>query len=211
MALGNMITELRGSVPKIPFAYTKTLVNRAWRQIRESNIWSFQLFEANWVSPPLCNTGFCTATLGSPTITFNAAAIAAIQASQLAVPQSLITQRQFRIGSGTIYNLIALDPAFNVNGIVTLDRPYADLNPVGPGLGYQIYQLYYPTQFIDVVRYMTVRNMQMFMYLNTTTTRTLIDTWDPQRTWYQFPTHVVPLGIDLRGQGQLDARGRSLA
>src|SRR5579859_4055477 len=102
MALGNMVSELRGSIPKLPFAFTKTLVNRAWRQVRESNLWSFQLFEANWISPPLVNTGTVTATPGSANITFNADAIAAIQAAQIAQPYSLITQRQFRIASGTI-------------------------------------------------------------------------------------------------------------
>jgi hypothetical protein len=210
MALGDMVSELRGSLPKLPFAYTKTLVNRAWRQVRESSYWSFQLFEANWISPPLLNTGTVTVTQGSQTIVFdNLVAVPAILAAQIAQPYSLITQRQFRVGSGTIYNIIGLDPAFNTNGIATLDRIYADF-PSGAGQAYQIYQLYYPAQYQDVLTYMTIRNMQMFMYLNTTSSRVMIDTWDPQRTWYQFPTHAVPLGIDLRGQGQFDTTGRSL-
>ena len=204
-----MVSELRGSIPKLPFAYTKTLVNRAWRQVRESNLWSFQLYEANWISPPLLSTGTVTATQGSPFITFDPMAIAAIQAAQIAQPYSLITQRQFRIASCTIYNLISLAPDFATSGIAQLDRIYADFTS-GPGQAYQIYQLYYPAQFQDTLTYLTVRNMQMFMYLSTTTTRRQIDTWDPQRTWYQFPSHVVPLGMDLRGQGQTDARGRSL-
>lgn len=206
-----MVSELRGVIPKIPFSYCKTLVNRAWAQVRNSNLWSFQLFEANWISPPLLNTGTVVATVGSPTITFNPAAITAILAAQLAQPYSLITQRQFRIASGTIYNIIALDPAFNTNGIATLDRIYADINIPAAGAAYQIYQLYYPAQYADVLTYLTVRNQDMFMYLNTTTTRKAIDSWDPQRTWYQFPTHVVPLGLDLRGQGVTDQAGRSLA
>ena len=209
-SLGDMASELRGSIPKLPHVLCRTLINRAYRQIRESNLWSFQLFEANWISPPLINTGTVTATQGFATITFDANAIAAIQAAQLAQPYSLITQRQFRISSGTIYNIISLDPAFASNGIATLDRIFADL-PSGAGQPYQIYQIYYPAQFEDVLTYLTVRNMQMFMWLNTTTTRKAIDAWDPQRTWYQFPTHVVPIGLDLRGQGVTDAAGRSLA
>jgi hypothetical protein len=210
MALGNMVAELRGSLPKLPFAFTKTLINRAYRQIRESHLWSFNVFEANWISPPLVNAGTVNVTQGLPTITFDPIAIAAITAAQIAQPYSLMTQRQFRIGAGTIYNIIALDPAFNVNGIATLDRIYADFGN-GPGQAYQIYQLYYPAQYVDTLTYLTVRNMQMFMYLNTETTRRQIDTWDPQRTWYQFPTHVVPLGLDIRGQNVTDSRGRSLA
>jgi hypothetical protein len=211
MAFGDMAAEIRGSIPKLPYILARTLINRAYRQIRESNLWSFQLFEANWISPPLLNTGKVTTVVGSPNITFNADAIAAIQAAQIAQPYSLITARQFRIASGTIYNIIALDPAFASNGIAVLDRIYADINSSNINAAYQIYQLYYPAQYIDVLSYLTVRNQDMFMYLNTTTTRKMIDAWDPQRTWYQFPTHVVPLGLDLRGQGVTDAAGRSLA
>ena len=78
MSLGDMTSEIRGSIPKMPYVFCRTLVNRAWRQVRESNLWSFQLFEANWISPPLLNTGTVTAVVGSPNITFSPAAIAAM-------------------------------------------------------------------------------------------------------------------------------------
>src|SRR6266702_562506 len=136
-----MVAEIRGCVPKIPISFCPTLVNRAWRVVREANLWSFQLFECSWISPPLMSSGTASVVQGFPTVTFDPTAIAAIQSAQIAQPYSLFTQRQFRVGVGGIYNIMALDPAFQSNGIATLDRPYGDVG--GSQLAYQIYQLYY--------------------------------------------------------------------
>ena len=198
MAFQDLIVELRGSVPKLPIAFCPTLINRAWRAVRESNLWSFQLFESAWISPPLITSGTVTLQQGSPSLTFDATAIAAINAAQLASPYSLITQRQFRnSAAGGIYSIIAYNP---VTGSMTLDRPYAD-QPNGSGQTYQIYQVYYTAPYKDHRAWLSVRNPSMFLDLDLTTTRAEIDSMDPQRTWYQFPSRVVPYGADLRGLG----------
>jgi hypothetical protein len=198
--LGDMMTELRGAVPKLPMAFTKTLINRAWRTVRESDLWSFNLYESAWISPPTINTGTVTVTQGSASIQFDAAATAAINAGQIAQPYSLITQRQFRPGNvagvAGIYNLLSYN---QITGAAVLDRIYAD--PAGAGLAYNLYQLYYPAPFVDHLSWISVRNMQMFLDLDLDTERQTIDAWDPQRSWYQFPTRVVPYMIDNRGQG----------
>jgi len=193
MALIDMMSELRGSVPKLPFAFTKTLVNRAWKTVRESGLWSFNLFESSWITPPLVTTGTVTCVQGSPAITFDATAIAALNANQLANPYSFITQRQFRIGVGGIYNLITYN---TVTGAATLDRSFAD--PAGAGLAYQVYQVYYTPPFADHRAWISVRNPQMFIDLDLTQTRADIDAIDPQRSWYQFPTAVVAFSRDQR-------------
>jgi hypothetical protein len=199
MAFIDMYSELRGALPKLPITFCKTLVNRAWRDIRESNLWSFNLFESNWITPPLINAGTVTVTQGSAAITFDTiVAGPALQAAQAAQPYSLITQRQFRIGVGGIYNIIALDPSFAgvYNGGATLDRPFAD--PGGAGLTYQVYQLYYAAPFKDHRAWISVRNPQMYIDLDLDTTRADVDSMDPQRSWYQFPTRVVSFGRDTR-------------
>jgi hypothetical protein len=197
-----MQAELRGAVPKVPFAFTKTLINRAWRVIRESDLWSFNLYESSWISPPMINTGTVTVTQGSQNIQFNATATNAINAAQIAQPYSLITQRQFRPGNvagvAQIYNLISYN---QTTGAAILDRIYAD--PSAVGTAYNIYQLYYPAPFIDHLGWISVRNMQMFLDLDLDTERQVIDAWDPQRSWYQFPTRVVPYMIDNRGAGTI--------
>src|SRR6266478_4665630 len=93
-----MSSEIRGCVPKISILFARTLVNRAWRAVRESNLWSFNLFESSWITPPLETSGACAVVQGSSTITFDATAIAALVAAQIAQPYSLLTQRQFRVG-----------------------------------------------------------------------------------------------------------------
>lgn len=183
-------------LPKLPISYCGTLVNRAWREIRESQLWSFNLFESAWFSPPPITVGTVTTVQATPTLTFDATAIAAINASQSLA--SLVTQRQFRVGVGGIYNIISLDPNFNVNGIATIDRPYLDVG--GSGQAFQIYQLYYtpPNNIPDFLTWISVRNPAMFLDLDLTKNRAWIDARDPQRTWFQFPTHVVTFGRDQR-------------
>lgn len=200
MSLQDMQAELRGAVPKLPFSFTKTLINRAWGVIRDSDIWSFQLYEASWISPAVLTTGTVTVVQGSDTVQFDATATAAINASQLAYPTSLITQRQLRPGSSSgvaqIYNLIQYD---QITGAGTLDRIYADNS--GTAISYQLYQLYYPAPFKDHKTWISVRNLSMFLWLGVTMERAELDMIDPQRSIYQFPSQVVPYMIDARGQG----------
>lgn len=196
MSFVSMQVELRGSVPKLPISFAPTLINRAYRDIRASNLWSFNLFESSWITPPLINTGTVTTTQGLAAITFDATATAAINTAQLASAYSLITQRQFRIGVGGIYSIISYN---SVTGAALLDRPFGD--PGGVGQSFSIYQLYYAAPYLDFRTWISVRNPQMFIDLDLTSTRADVDAMDPQRTWYQFPTRVVSYGIDLRGAG----------
>lgn len=192
-----MVAELRGSVPKLPFAFSRTLINRAWRVIRQSNLWSFNLFESSLITPPLLNSGTVTTIQGVSSITFDPTiAVPAIAAWQAANPYVFLTQCQFRVGVGGIYNIIAYN---SVTGIATLDRIFAD--PGGAGQSYFIYQVYYTPPMSDFLTWMSVRNPVMYLDLELSVTRAEIDSRDPQRSWYQFPTHVVSFGTDQRGAG----------
>ena len=204
MALQNMQAELRGAVPKLPYAYTQTLINRAWQIIRNSSLWSFNLYEGSWVSPPVLTTGTVTTVQGSNTVQFDATAVAAINTWQIQNPYTLVTQCQLRPGNiagiAQIYNLIQYD---QVTGAATLDRMYAD--PSGTNTAYQLYQLYYAAPYQDHLAWVSVRNMQMFLDLDLDCERNTIDKIDPQRSIYQFPSKVVPYIIDNRGAGTTNA------
>lgn len=195
-----MRAELRGAVPKFPFAYTPTIINRAWRDVRESNLWSFNLFQSNWISPGLVGNGGVTVVQGSPSITFNSTAIASINAFQLANTYVLITQLQFRIASGDIYSVISYSPG---TGVAILDRPYAD--PSFTNGTYLLYQQLYAPPMKDFLGWISVRNAALFLALDLTTTREWIDVNDPQRMIFQFPTRVIPYGLDMRGAGTANA------
>lgn len=188
MAFVNLYSELTGCVPRLSFDYAKTLINRAWADIRRKNLWSFQLFEANWVSPAILNAGTVTTVEGTNTVVFDATASTAILALGAGPFPAPITQRQFRVGIGTIYNIWAIA---NNAGVVTLtlDRPYAEAS--GTGQAYAILQCYYPAPYQDFLMWMNVRDIINFQNLGLELTRNEIDRRDPQRTIFYIPTEVV--------------------
>jgi hypothetical protein len=201
VAYQDMRAELRGSVAKLPFAFTGTLINRAWRVVRESTLWSFNCFGSSWITPPpLIGIGGATTVQGSPAIQFDATATAAINANTLANMYAPPTVYQFRVGVGGIYSIIQYN---NLTGAALLDRIFAD--PSITDQAFQMYQLYYPAPYQDFLTWFSVRNPQMFINFNLQTTRSMLDAMDPQRTWYQFPTRAVPFGYDNRGAGTPNA------
>ncbi len=184
-----MATEATGIIPKMPYDYAKTLVNRAYRDVRRQSLWSFLLFEANWTSPNLVNAGTVAVTQGLNTVQFDGPATAAITA--IGFTPSPVTQRQFRIGVGTIYNIWDYDPG---TGIATLDRAYQEVSAATAS--YVIYQCYYPAPMQDFWQWLAIKDMVNWIDLVTTKQRVDIDRLDPQRTVYFLPTHVVPYQVD---------------
>lgn len=194
MAFINMVSEATGIVPKLPNDYAKTLVNRAWRDVRRQNLWSFLLFESNWTTPPLITGGTVAVVQGQNTITFDPAVAApALKAVATGgnVPTPVIA-RQFRIGVGTIYNIWAYDSA---TGVATLDRNYQEVS--NPASSFMVFQCYYAAPMKDFWQWISVRDMVNWNDLITTLKRSEIDQFDPQRTCYYIPTHVVPYQSDM--------------
>jgi hypothetical protein len=190
MAFQDMIAEIRGSVPKMPRDYAKTLVNRAWTDLRRKNLWSFLIYEGNWVAPAPVVGGLLTATQGSNTVTLNSAGAAAFNASITSVTPAIA--RQLRVGLSTIYNIWAWDTV----STITLDRPYQEVSTTLTS-GYNIYQPYYAAPVSDFWAFISVRDFVNFIDLYTDRyTRADLDEMDPQRTWYYFPTDVVPYQLN---------------
>ena len=196
MSFLTMRSEATGIVPKVPTDFAGTLVNRAWRDVRRQNLWSFLLFEANWTSPAIITSGSVTTVQGNNTVQFNAAAQTALNAlpspaTAGGVP-SAITQRQFRVGVGTIYNIWAYN---STTGVATLDRAYQEIS--GSSQSYLVFQCYYAAPMKDFWQWISIRDMTNWNDLVTTKQRTDLDLWDPQRTVYYIPTHVVPYQVDM--------------
>lgn len=188
MSFRTMYSELKGAVPKLPISLAKSLINRAWQDVRRQNLWSFQIYDSNWISPALLNTGLATAVQGSNLVVLDATAAAALIAN-LALVGSFnpINQRQFRIGISTVYNINAFD---GVNTL-TLDRGYQEVPSSAGGVAYMIYQVYYPAPYKDHLLFVSIRDMVNFTDLILERNRRWLDEQDPQRTWYYFPTHAV--------------------
>lgn len=107
MSFFTMASELTGMVPRMPFDYATSIVNRAALDAYRQNLWSFLTFESNWTSPGWINSGNVTTQQGNNVILFDpVTATPALNA--VGMYPSPLTQRQFRTGGvGTIYNIWA--------------------------------------------------------------------------------------------------------
>lgn len=202
MSLITMAQELTGRCPNLDIDLAVTMIREAWHSIRRQRGWSFQLSQSGFAAPSQFAAGTVSVSYGGTTVTGDATASAGW--STLSQFGSLITQRQFRIGGGTIYDIIAYDDT-NPNAIVlTLDRPFIDYEAHSTGLPYLIYQPYYATPVKDFIRWLAIRDMTNVRWLNVNAdydTRRATDMADPQRQIYTPPLVVLPLGIDQRGIG----------
>lgn len=198
MSFQTMYSEIHGCVPKIPIDYCKTLVERAWKDVRRKNFWSFSLFETNWVTANLIgsisnNASYsCNVTQGNNQVVFNAASNNAIVANGNGPFPPAITAQQFRVGTSTIYDIWAYN---NTSKTATLDRPYTDTT--ANNVGFAIGSYYFAVPYSDFVRFITVTDMVDFQVLNLTRTREFIARQDPQLTQYFWPTDCIPWDRDL--------------
>ena len=195
MSFNDMAFEVSGSVPGLDIDLAKTKVREAWHTVRKLRGWSFQLGSGGFSTPTQVNEGTVTLAFGSPTVVGDATASA--QWATASIYGSLLSQRQFRVGGGTIYNIIAYDGV----STLTLDRPYTDPLPVPVGDSYLIYQPYWPTPVPGFIRWLAVRDMTNVRWLNVNADyqqRRSTDMADPQRQIYENPLMLLPYQTDQR-------------
>lgn len=189
-----MIAEQRGCVPGYSSLLARTHLNEAWRDIRNMTGWSFQHGHGGFGTPSVINGGTVTVAFGSNTVVGDATA-AALWATG-SVPGSLLTQRQFRVGAGTIYNIIAYDGA----STLTLDRFYFD-TAAGTNLGYAIYQCYYAAPVSDFMSWEAVVDINNSIDLVASGSKKFADfanQFDPQRQIFSNPGSLLAFGQDSR-------------
>jgi hypothetical protein len=198
MSFGSMSYEVSGSVPGLDLDLASTKVREAWHTIRKLRGWSFQLGSGGFSTPGQVNLGTVSVVFGSPTVT--ADATASTEWASASIYGSLLSQRQFRIGGGTIYNIIAYAVVGGF-GVLTLDRPFTDSLTSLTGLGYLIYQPYWPTPTKEFIRWLAVRDMTNVRWLNVNADyeqRRSTDMADPQRQIYENPLMLLPYQTDQR-------------
>lgn len=204
MSLATMIAEMRGAVPGYSALLARTHLQEVWKDIRNMKGWSFQLGNSSFAIPGKVSVGGVTASLGISTVIANAAATTAWLTAS--TPVSLLAQRQFRIGYGTIYNIIAYDNGQTPGqgnypfATLTLDRPYIDLT-AGANLGYTIYQCYIPTPVREFEAWESVLDVTNVIWLRCNANRgdrERIDRADPQRQIFSNPGTLLPYQVDSR-------------
>lgn len=194
MALIDMVSELTESVPGMSRVQARKYVNRAWRVVQDSCMWSFQLGQGGFSTPEVTTAGTISATLGSTTITGDATASAA----WMALPfYWMPTLQQIRAQGFSIYSIVSMDTT-NPNAVVlTLDRPFIDPLPFFTGVGYQMFQAYIPAP-PRFKRWLTIADMFNCWALDVWTSRRTIDLTDPARLYTSNPAMALPLGQDQR-------------
>ena len=186
MAYIDYYSELVGFVPKISVQLAQTLVNRAWKDIRNNRFWSFLIGQTMLEAPALINAGTASVTQYQTTVTMDATASAAL----LNLGNPIITLRQFRQSGGTIYNIAAFDDSNPSAVILTLDQPFQ--SSTNATATYQIYRCYYTPPSSDFKKWESIIDpTNAYQFANVSWTRKEIDRYDPQRASQGLPYYMA--------------------
>lgn len=195
----NLWSQLMGHVPRLDPLLAQQLTNRSWIDIRDTRQWSWLRAVGVLNAPGIIGTGTVTTVQYNATVTLDAAANAAL--NNLNNP--LITERQFRVGTGPIYNIAAYD---NGASTITLDRPYMD--PSGAGQGYSVYRCYYKpadqsgntTSDFQIFR-AVLNPVEGYAILgqNLRVTRMELDARDPTRGSFDLAYALAGYSVDTTG------------
>jgi hypothetical protein len=203
MALIDMASELAEAIPALDRIYAKTLIKRAFRVVRDSNLWSFQLGQGGFSTPNILTAGSISIPggIGSSQIVGDSVASAA----WLALPFYFSpTVQQIRATGYSIYSIIAIDPTVPTAVILTLDRPFVDPLPSLTGAGYQMFQQYIaaPKGF---KRWLNVSDMFNAWPMDIWTSVRTVNMTDPSRLYTSNPIIICGAGTDMRGAGTINA------
>lgn len=186
--LNDYSNELLGYIPKLSILLSAKLVNRAWRDIRDSRRWSFLLADGVLQAIGQITAGSVTATQFTNQIVLDADAAAAV-VSAITINNPPITTCQFRMASGPIYSIVNYD---GPSTTITLDRAFQE--PGGAGLQYLIYRCYYAPPTSDFLRWVSIFdpiNNYRIRRNNLSCTKAEIDRADPQRGAFSTPIKMA--------------------
>lgn len=218
MALSDYAGELESAIPRLSYPQAIKIVSRAWRNIIDMRLWSWNFVEqAQFFVPAMISAGSITTTFNSTTIQADATAKAALNAVVLGNPQLaspvLGVGYQIRIASvpqnttnGPLYNIVAYN---NTTGVITIDRPYGEGSITGQQ--YQAYKAYYvPTNIPNGARILrmdsitnvnsgyTIRGSKLYK------SQAQLNAIDPQRGAQGDAYICSPLSINSLGQGVVE-------
>lgn len=179
-SLLTLSAELTGVLPGISPSLAPTFVQRAWRDVRNARLWSWQVQDCAIVCPAAITTGGVTFTQYGTTVTLDTTASAAVAAYITGTP--LLTQMQIRFGTGTqgqIYQISSVNSTVPTARVLTLDRIIVDASEtVG---GYQIARYYVAAPVTDFTRWVAITDMANAYPLALDRTSAWFDQMDPQR------------------------------
>ncbi len=194
-----MVSELTEAAPAMSRVYARTLVRRAWRVVRDANLWSFQLEQGGFSTPAVTTAGSMSIPggIGSNQIVGDATASAAWLALPFLFRPAV---QQIKALGYSIYSIIAVDDTNPAAVVLTLDRPFVDPLPSYTGVGYQMFMAYIaaPPGF---KRWLNVADMFNCWPMDIWTSRRTVNMIDPARLYTSNPISVLGVGTDQRGAG----------
>lgn len=201
MSLIDLTSEITEIVPSMSRIRAKKLVNRAWRFVQDSSLWSFQLGIGGFSTPAVTTAGTFSCAIGSDQVTGDASASAAWTALPFYWSP---TRQQIRAQGYSIYSIIAIDATVPTAVVLTLDRPFVDTLPFFTGVAYQMFMAYIPCP-VGFKRWLSVVDEFDTWAMDIWTSRRTEDLEDPTRLVTSNPYRMMPLGIDNRGKGTSNA------
>jgi len=166
MAFRDYCSELVGTIPNLPYPLAQTLVNRAWKDLRDLRLWSWLVDTDDIVTPMVINAGTVTVFNGSFTVACDATASAALMPYIFGNPPLASTVlgqgRQIRIGltssSGPIFNIVGVDATDPTALTLVIDRQYANDSILNAP--YQVYRCYIAPPGDDFLQYITITHVR---------------------------------------------------
>lgn len=202
MAFIDYYRELTAVIPQLSDLYAQTLVNRAYKEIRDKRLWTWLRAEAELIAPSPIAEGFAAVTQFGTVVTFDSTAGPLVTAANAAGNPALLL-RQFRISNGgSLYNIVAYSAGPPVT--ITLDRPYGEQTTTGSS--FAIYRCYFTPPQNDFLRFWSLLNAGEGYTISGERlglTREELDRRDPQRASqgdahyiasYKAQTSAYPVG-----------------
>ncbi len=185
MSYQSLSAELSGYLPGLSPLLAGKHINSAWRDIRDSRLWSFFLVEDAVATPAQITAGTLSITQYSNIVTADATASAAIAAigTSVEIPYEVLS---FRFGgSGTtsqIYNIVSVDSTVPTALVFTLQRVIMEATAAASE--YICYRPYIAAPQADFLRWDAFVDMVNGWDLNKKCTSRDFDKRDPQRQAY---------------------------
>ena len=153
MAFVDYCQELVGVIPQLSSLYAGTLVNRAYKEIRDKRLWTWLRDEAELIAPSPVASGYAAVTQFGTTVTFDSTAGPLVTAAY-AVGNPPLLSRQFRLSEGPMYNIVAYAAGPPVT--ITIDRPYGEQTTTGSS--FAIYRCYFTPPNNDFLKFWSLLN-----------------------------------------------------
>jgi len=197
--------NLLGDIPALDQFRAQDFINYAWRDIREARRWSFLSAESSLDFPDQITAGTVSVTQFSDVIFADATAKTAWDAVTLNIP---LTDRQFRVGTGPLYQVIAYDSIGDASanswntgviaGAAQLERTYKEDTDADET--YTIYKAYHSPPSADFLSFTSVKDIQNGRNLILDLTREDLNRRDPMRESFGNPDYVAVHQADSSGE-----------